>query len=48
MPVDQDSIDAEKLKASGQKVFGLLSGALISAMIHPSRNDRKSTQTLVG
>ena len=27
-------IDPEKLKASGQKVFGLLGGALLSAMIH--------------
>ena len=34
MPADQNSIDADKLKASGRKVFGLLSGALISAMIH--------------
>ena len=32
--MDQNSIDAEKLKASGQKIFRLLSGALISAMIH--------------
>ena len=30
----RDQIDPEKLKAGGQKVFGLLSGALISAMIH--------------
>lgn len=34
-PIDPvNPVDPEKLKASGQKVFGLLSGALISAMIH--------------
>lgn len=30
----REQIDPDKLKAGGQKVFGLLSGAAISAMIH--------------
>ena len=36
MPTKQsiDQIDQDKLKAGGQRVFGHLSGALISAMIH--------------
>ena len=34
MPSDTPGIDADKLKAEGQKIFGYLKGALISAMIH--------------
>lgn len=34
MPSDTPGIDADKLKAGGQKVFGYLKGTLISAMIH--------------
>ena len=34
MANDAQPIDPDKLKAEGQKVFGHLKGALVSAMIH--------------